>query len=189
MGAKAVPGSLRGIEGLHAPLIGRDKEIETLRQVAAGLRQGRGGIVAVIGEAGIGESRLVQELRSELRSGSGEDIQWLEAQGVSYDTSRPYAFFSQVLRQAFAIKEDDSPARGRELSERGLTLARELKDHNAESKVLWNLMLVAYYKEENRDAAVGYGSHEMRAMFMNTPKVKKLMSALWVRWAPSGSAG
>lgn len=39
-------------------------------------------------------------------------------------------------------------------------------------------MLVAYYKVENRDAAVGSGSHEMRAMFMNTPKVKKLMSAL-----------
>jgi len=66
LGARAVPGSLRGSEGLHAPLIGRDKEIETLRQVAANLRQGRGGIVSVIGEAGIGKSRLVQELRTEL---------------------------------------------------------------------------------------------------------------------------
>ena len=128
MGVKAVPGSLRGIEGLHAPLIGRDKEIETLRQVAASLRQGRGGIVAVIGEAGIGKSRLVQELRSELTSGSGEDIQWLEAQGVSYDTSRPYAFFSQVLRQAFAIKEDDSTEEVRQRVEQALASSGQTQE-------------------------------------------------------------
>ena len=107
---KATPGSLRGIAGLRAPLIGRDKEINTLRQVAANLREGRGGIVSIIGEAGLGKSRLVQELRDELSAGPGlgDDIQWLGAQGVSYDTSRPYAFFSQQLRQSFGIEENDT---------------------------------------------------------------------------------
>ncbi|MBC8281367.1 MAG: AAA family ATPase, partial [Chloroflexi bacterium] len=107
--AKTVPGSLRGLAGLQAPLIGRDKEISALRQVAADLREGRGGIVTVMGEAGIGKSRLVQELRSELMSGTLEtEINWLEAQGVSYDTTRPYAFFSQQLRQAFGIAETET---------------------------------------------------------------------------------
>ena len=106
--AKAIPGSLRGLAGLRAPLIGREKEITALRQVAANLREGRGGIVTVIGEAGIGKSRLVQELRSELLVGFSEtEIKWLDAQGVSYDTTRPYAFFSQQLRQAFGIAEND----------------------------------------------------------------------------------
>ena len=112
IGLKAIPGSLRGIEGLRAPLIGRDKEISTLRQVAASLQQGRGGIVTVIGEAGIGKSRLVQELKDglelEASGGPNQGIRWLEARGVSYDTSRPYAFFSQQLRQAFGIEEDAS---------------------------------------------------------------------------------
>ena len=40
---KAEPGRLRGVEGLSAPLIGREKETETLRQVLAQLGQGRGG--------------------------------------------------------------------------------------------------------------------------------------------------
>ena len=40
-------------------------------------------------------------------------------------------------------------------------MARELKDYQAESKVLWNLMLVAYYKEGNRDAAVSYGEQSL----------------------------
>ena len=51
--------------------------------------------------------------------------------------------------------------RCRILSDRGLRLARELEDRPAESKVLWNLMLVGYYKEEDRDAAVNYGEQSL----------------------------
>lgn len=106
--AKAVPGSLRGIAGLRAPLIGRDKEIATLCDVADNLLEGRGGIVSIIGEAGIGKSRLVQELKDQLSEGTGPEIQWLQSQGVSYDTTRPYAFFSQQLRDIFGLSEDDT---------------------------------------------------------------------------------
>ena len=128
--AKAVPGNLRGIEGLHAPLIGRDKEIATLRQVAADLRQGRGGIVSVIGEAGLGKSRLVQELRAELDVQGGEEIWWLESQGVSYDTSRPYAIFSQVLRRDFGIEEYDTAEAVRQRIDQTL----EANDHPQEER-------------------------------------------------------
>ncbi len=60
---KATPGRLRGIEGLEAPLIGRKKEMDQLRQAVAGLREGSGQLVSVMGEAGLGKSRLVAELR------------------------------------------------------------------------------------------------------------------------------
>ena len=36
-------------------------------------------------------------------------------------------------------------------------LARELSDHAAESKVLWNLMLLEYYEDRNREQAIAYG--------------------------------
>ena len=53
------------------------------------------------------------------------------------------------------------PDQCREISNSGLALARELQDHRAESKVLWNLMLVEFYEGENREAAVNYGEQSM----------------------------
>ena len=68
LGPKAEPGRLRGIEVLDAPLIGRDQEMNKLLSGIADLRQGRGQIVSVMGEAGLGKSRLIAELRHALVS-------------------------------------------------------------------------------------------------------------------------
>lgn len=59
---KALAGHSRGIEGLQVALVGRDPELATLRAVMADLKQGVGRIVCVVGEAGLGKSRLVAEL-------------------------------------------------------------------------------------------------------------------------------
>ena len=59
------PGKLRGIAGLDSPLVGRDDELAALKQALANLRAGAGGIVTLVGEAGIGKSRLVAELRKQ----------------------------------------------------------------------------------------------------------------------------
>ena len=40
-------------------------------------------------------------------------------------------------------------------------LARELSDHAAESKVLWNLMLLEYYEDRNREQAIAYGEQSL----------------------------
>ncbi len=63
IGAKSLPGKVRGVEGLSSPLVGRDGEFRSLRDKVESLREGQGAFVAVIGEAGIGKSRLLAELR------------------------------------------------------------------------------------------------------------------------------
>ena len=108
MGPKAVPGRLRGIEGLSAPLVGRDSEISVLRQVLAKLAQGSGGIVCLIGEAGIGKSRLIDELHAEWEKIAGSGAPWMGSRGVSYDTTRPYGLFTQHTRQMYGIEDNDS---------------------------------------------------------------------------------
>ena len=108
IGPKAVPGSLRGIEGLSAPLIGRDSEISVLRQVLAKLCQGSGGIVCLIGEAGIGKTRLIDELHAEWEKIAASEATWIVSHGVSYDTTRPYGLFLQRVLQVFGVEDNDS---------------------------------------------------------------------------------
>jgi class 3 adenylate cyclase/tetratricopeptide (TPR) repeat protein len=105
---KAVPGNLRGIEGLRSPMIGRDEEFSKLRQVMAGLCEGRGGIVSLIGEAGIGKSRLLEELHTVWVKIAGEQAPWVVSRGVSYDTARPYGLFMQRMLQIFGVGDNDS---------------------------------------------------------------------------------
>ena len=107
IGPKAVPGRLRGIEGLSAPLVGRGGEISVLRQVLERLHDGRGGIVCLIGEAGIGKSRLIDELHAEWEKIAASGSPWMISQGVSYDTARPYGLFMQSVRQVYGIEDND----------------------------------------------------------------------------------
>src|SRR5829696_5878065 len=58
-----VPGKVRGLEGLTSPLVGRSAEFQLVREKLEVVCQGRGAFVAVMGEAGLGKSRLIAEVR------------------------------------------------------------------------------------------------------------------------------
>jgi class 3 adenylate cyclase/tetratricopeptide (TPR) repeat protein len=112
LGWKAEPGSVRGIEGLDAPLVGRKTEMNALRQVMHALHAGRGGIVCLVGDAGLGKSRLIRELSTTWRAPdtiTGTPLSWLESRGISYESARPYGLFLQFMRQNFGVRENDPP--------------------------------------------------------------------------------
>jgi class 3 adenylate cyclase/tetratricopeptide (TPR) repeat protein len=107
LGLKSEPGRLRGIDGLETPLIGRREEMALLRKAVAGVRLGRGQIVSLVGEAGLGKSRLIDELRAEWSASA--DLLWRESRGLSYATSQPYAAFLDLVRHMCGVRESDSP--------------------------------------------------------------------------------
>src|SRR5215208_4103337 len=76
---RAVPGKVRGLEGegLTSPLVGRDAELKLVNEKLEELREGRGSFVAVLGEAGLGKSRLLAEVRSSAREDSRPHVGWL----------------------------------------------------------------------------------------------------------------
>lgn len=114
IGAKAVPGSTRGLEGLTSPLVGRDGEFAALRQKLDELGRGIGGAVAVVGEAGLGKSRLVAELR-HLGDGLPEPRPaWLEGRAISYGQSIPYYPWRQLGRQLIGATDMDGATQVRE---------------------------------------------------------------------------
>ena len=95
LGTQTKPGSVRGIEGLYAPMIGRDGELERLRQtVNAMVNSGTGRFVAVHGEAGIGKSRLISEFKSSI---SQLPIQLEEGASLVYRKGVSYWLFQDAF--------------------------------------------------------------------------------------------
>lgn len=93
------PTSGRGLasEGMVAPLIGRDLETTTLRQQLSDLKgtPTQGGITFVLGEAGIGKSRLVTEIS---RLSEQSNLLWLEGRSLSYTAGQPYTPWANLFR-------------------------------------------------------------------------------------------
>ena len=96
-GVRAGARRQRGVPGVEAHLVGRARELGVGREALDALRAGRGGILFVGGDAGIGKSRLLLELRS-LAEAPGSGIRWLEGRCVSYGESLPYWPFRDLLR-------------------------------------------------------------------------------------------
>jgi class 3 adenylate cyclase/tetratricopeptide (TPR) repeat protein len=87
--------------------VGRDTEIEVLRRALEQARAGHGQVVAAVGEAGVGKSRLVYEfLHSRYTQG------WLvlESVSVSYGKASPYFPVIELLKR-YVHAEDTDDAR------------------------------------------------------------------------------
>src|SRR2546428_2749490 len=117
--------------------VGRDAEMDQIRQAAAQARQGRGQVVAVVGEAGVGKSRLFYEfIHSPHVPGGGWRV--LEASSVSYGKATPFLPLAELLRGYFRIDDrDDLRAVRAKVTGTLLTLDRALED--AVPAVLWIL--------------------------------------------------
>ena len=107
-GASAVRTRLQAarIRGLSR-FVGRDADMQQLVQAAAQARQGRGQLVAVVGEAGVGKSRLFYEfIRSHHVAGGGWRV--LEANSVSYGKATLFLPLAELLRQYFGVVDTDT---------------------------------------------------------------------------------
>jgi predicted ATPase/class 3 adenylate cyclase len=98
---KTRPGRMRGLEGLRAPMIGRDAELNRLKQVLTDLLQiRRGQFVFITGEAGMGKSRLTAEFKATLNP---HEVRVLEAQSLAYRRSIAYWIILNLLYQYLGL--------------------------------------------------------------------------------------
>ncbi|HLK09824.1 MAG TPA: adenylate/guanylate cyclase domain-containing protein [Candidatus Binatia bacterium] len=103
-------------EGL-TPLVGRTAELAALETRFADVAGGRGQVVYVVGDAGIGKSRLLHEFRRRL---AGEDIGWLAGRCVSFGREMPFLPIIDALKGGLGIDEGDGEAAIVEKLRRGL---------------------------------------------------------------------
>ena len=88
-----------------APLVGREQELGVLTAALESARREQGRVVEIIGDAGIGKSRLTEELR---KRASG--LTALTTSSELYEASTPYGALVGVLRRVFAISDLDEHA-------------------------------------------------------------------------------
>jgi predicted ATPase/class 3 adenylate cyclase len=102
-GERAVPEPLRGLKGMHSPLVGRQAELDHLLAALEQLVKGRGQIISIIGEAGLGKSRLTAEMHRARQS-----ARWIEGRCLSYTESVSFWPFQQLVGQMVGLRPDDS---------------------------------------------------------------------------------
>jgi adenylate cyclase len=87
--------------------IGRERESALLEEALAQARTGQGQVVGVIGNAGIGKSRLCFEFTERCRA---QGIPVHRATGVTYGSALPFYPILALMRSYFGIAEHDPPA-------------------------------------------------------------------------------
>jgi class 3 adenylate cyclase/tetratricopeptide (TPR) repeat protein len=98
----------------RGPLVGRDGEVALLVGALEEALAGKGGIVSIVGEAGLGKTRLVDEVLADPRA-LGARV--ARARCSPYDAHRAYGAMSDLLRRALAI----SPTAPTEIAHRMLS--------------------------------------------------------------------
>ena len=91
--------------------VGRDREVEHLREAMDRARAGQGQVVAIVGEAGVGKSRLVWEVTHSHRT---EGWLILESGSVSYGKATAYLPVIDLLKAYCQIESRDDPRKIRE---------------------------------------------------------------------------
>jgi class 3 adenylate cyclase/tetratricopeptide (TPR) repeat protein len=98
------------------PFVGREDALGTLQRAYAAARAGRGQVVFVVGDAGIGKSRLLLEFREQL----ADRVTWIEGDCISFGQSIPFLPVVEMLRRNFRIEDHDGEAEIAAKTERGI---------------------------------------------------------------------
>jgi len=110
----------RGLTGY----VGREHELAVLRECFERAKSGRGQVVFVVGEPGIGKSRLLYEFHRRLE----DEATWLEGRCVSFGQSMPLHSIIDMLKRTFRIEEGDGPDEiGRKIDRAVLQLGEDLR--------------------------------------------------------------
>jgi tetratricopeptide (TPR) repeat protein len=111
-----------------AVFVDRESELAILNNFLRQVENGHGQAVGLVGEPGIGKSRLLAELRRQVADGRAS---WVEGRCLSYGTAIPYLLVLDLLRSNCGIVEADTPVAMAEKVRSGLREVGMDPDENA----------------------------------------------------------
>jgi class 3 adenylate cyclase/tetratricopeptide (TPR) repeat protein len=99
-----------------APLLGRDVEVSVLREALEQTITGKGVVLVVMGEPGLGKTRLVQECRklfmTWVGAASGRLPLWLEGRAASYGANTPYGVYQRLMFSWAGTSQEENDGTG-----------------------------------------------------------------------------
>ena len=110
-----------GVERGLTPYVGRERELRVLFDAFEQAKAGHGQVVFIVGEAGIGKSRLLHEFRLRL----GDDATWNEGRCMSFGRSIALHPIVDMLKRTFRIEETDTEGTIAKKIERGVLMLGE----------------------------------------------------------------
>ena len=105
--------------GIGSSFVGREKELDLLSLQVLRLINGTGGIVTITGEAGIGKSRLMAELR---RTEMAKRVLLLEGRALSIGRSLSFYPIIDALKQFSRIREEDADTEAQRKLEKAIRI-------------------------------------------------------------------
>lgn len=107
VGATGVRGRLHNAaKSSHTPFVGREEERNILMSRWIQAQKGKGQLIMITGEAGIGKSRLLRQFKDEL---GGVPHTWIEGESSPYEQDTPFAPTVDLIENAFHWNADTSP--------------------------------------------------------------------------------
>lgn len=88
----------RGVVGLSSPMVGRDRELARLKGLSEDLLRQQGSVVTILGEAGLGKSRLIAEWKKSI-----SNILWAEGRCLSFGVTVAYHLVVDLTRSLLDV--------------------------------------------------------------------------------------
>ena len=116
------------------PFVGRQKELELLLDGFERAKSGKGQAFSIMGEAGVGKSRLLYEFRKAI---ANEDVTLLEGKCLSYSQNVAYHPVIDLLKSNFDIREGDEDHKIRDRVKAGPETIGRRRSH-PRSPICWS---------------------------------------------------
>ncbi len=173
------------VEPDATPFVGRMPELAALSAALAEAQAGHGMVVAIMGEPGVGKSRLIAEFRNTLPAAMDR----MTARCASFEQATPYALIADFIRGAFGIHAADDEPAARAALEEGL----RRYSYGSDEIVIGVVLEVIGYTarsaldpERKRSLLVGF----LRAILQRTAlRAPFLLAAEDLHWSDEASIG
>jgi class 3 adenylate cyclase/tetratricopeptide (TPR) repeat protein len=176
-------GSLAGAreaERKASPLVGRDRELELLERALESARGWEGRLVELVGEPGMGKSRLLEELRAR-----AEGVLAVAAACEEYEVSTPYFPFRHLLRSLLGLADGDPATLARRLRRQLADIAAHLLPWAPLLAAAMDLELpetpeTASLEDQFRRERLEEAARELLGIVLSTPTLLVLEDVHWL---------